>query len=414
VSFPFISAAFVKRICRHITLLLTGAVVMPAFAQAAPRRPAPASPSQQVEAADIDALLALIQPTWTASVSLQTGVGYKENILLSPQNLQNSAFSRTGIETLLWHVPKGAIDYFGFLNGEYTRYLRAARDSFGHTVSHEAQGFGGLEWRYQKPDVFSFAVDGQGYYLDQVFDVSDVVAKTSIAELKAKGAKVGPTVRWAPKSWLWVEGLGTVDRQKFQDGLNDARIGEYAGRIGWKPSGRIELSLAETERRRAFDRRHPLPADLQDDEIPWLLVIHEREYEGRLKTTWGGKRQWTTATRAGALKYADNGTGFLDYFERHVGQDVDWTSGQWTVHTEGAFSRKHYEQQTVGEGFDFSPLVKDVFSASARVERKLSDHWTMYGEFSWERCRSNDFTNNFIASYVTKEGLLGARWSWEK
>jgi hypothetical protein len=45
-----------------------------------------------------------------------------------------------------------------------------------------------------------------------------------------------------------------------------------------------------------------------------------------------------------------------------------------------------------------------------RLERKLSARWTLVANYSWERSRSNDA----IASYTVNEGLLGARWSWDK
>ena len=55
-------------------------------------------------------------------------------------------------------------------------------------------------------------------------------------------------------------------------------------------------------------------------------------------------------------------------------------------------------------------LIKDEFAAEARVERKLSDRWTIVAEDRWERSRSNDE----IANYHVNECLLGLRFSWEK
>jgi hypothetical protein len=64
----------------------------------------------------------------------------------------------------------------------------------------------------------------------------------------------------------------------------------------------------------------------------------------------------------------------------------------------------------VGFGLDPAARLRDEFSADVRVEHQWSERWTVFGQYAWERSRSNDR----FASYVVNEGLLGVRWSWEK
>jgi hypothetical protein len=54
--------------------------------------------------------------------------------------------------------------------------------------------------------------------------------------------------------------------------------------------------------------------------------------------------------------------------------------------------------------------LKDEFVADLHIERQVAKRWTVFGGYSWERCRSNDE----FASYSVNEGLLGVQWSWEK
>jgi hypothetical protein len=143
-----------------------------------------------------------------------------------------------------------------------------------------------------------------------------------------------------------------------------------------------------------------------------LLAVHERRLEGRADIVWGARRRWTTRTRGGTRRYSDNATGFLNYREPYGVQEIEWADQRWLVSVEGELRRKRYDQQTVGRGVeDTLPAVyKREVIATLRVERKLSTRWTLYTELQFDEARSNDE----IASYRTKEGLLGVRWSWEK
>ncbi len=370
-------------------------------------RPAADTAAKDLE---IEALLAA-QPRWTFSASAQASVGYNDNLLLSHANPASSAFGRMSVESLAWHVPQGSIDYFLFVNGDYTRYASPAEDHAGNKVDHEAQAFAGVEWRYRRADWFTFTLDAQGYYLDQVFDISNTDAERFVSDLKVSGLKIGPTARMALRSWLWIEAGASFDRQKFQDGVNDARLRDGVVRLGWEPNSRVLLTLEGTERRRAFDRRVQFKSNGRPDDDGRLLVVHEREVESRLKTRWGGAKQWTLTTRVGGLEYLDNGSKYLNYRQRHTAQEIEWSRGKWSVHLEGEARRKEYELQTVPLVGALQPqLIKDEFAAEARVERKLSDRWTIVAEDRWERSRSNDE----IANYHVNECLLGLRFSWEK
>lgn len=350
-------------------------------------------------------LLALLasQPAWTASATLDGGVGYKDNLLLSASHPESSTFGKAGIESLVWHVPRARIDYFAFLNAERTQYFSAS-------VHHEEQAFAGVEWRYRNGDAFTFTLDGQGYYLDQIFDVSDTEIARVVAELRVTGLKAGPTVHWAFVPWMWLEASSTVARERFQGGVNDARITAPTARLGWHPIDRLDLSVAFTDRHRDYDTHPQYTAFGTVANNGRVLAITEQEIEGRLDTTWGASRHWKTRVHGGRVRYRDNGAGFLNYWQRNIGVEIDWSAGKWSVETEGSAARKTYDLQTVGTGLLIFPVVKEEYMARARIERKLTEAWSIYAEFDWERTRSNDE----IANYKANEGLLGVRWNWDK
>lgn len=350
---------------------------------------------------ELAALLAE-QPAWSTSAALQGGFGYKDNILLSSSAQEASEFVRYGAEVFFWRLPRGHTDFSAFLTAEQTSYTS------GESVEDEAQAFAQMEWRYRLGTRGKFALAAMGYYLDEVFDVSDTEIQRLVAELKVRGVTLGPTLRWTLWRGGWIEGQAVAKREKYEDGANDSRVREGTVRLGWTAS-RVELSVAGILTRRRFDRREQYSEGGRPlDNL--RLAVDEREVEGRLHVQWDTDKRWQTTTRASALRYEDNGPGFFDYHERKVSQELEWTGGGWTLGLEGSATRHEFDVQTVGFGVTPPPRVKDEFEARVRVVRTLSPQWTVFAEYHWERSRSNDW----LASYRVNEGLLGARWSWEK
>jgi len=126
--------------------------------------------------------------------------------------------------------------------------------------------------------------------------------------------------------------------------------------------------------------------------------------------TWDAAARWKTTTQAGTLRYRDNGSGYFNYHQRKLEQTLEWTTDQWLVRLEGSARRLEFGVQTVGLGIYPPARIKEEFIAQLRVERKISSRWTAFAEYDWERSRCNDL----IAAYRVNQGLLGAKWSWEK
>ncbi|MSU23723.1 MAG: hypothetical protein EXS32_07865 [Opitutus sp.] len=353
---------------------------------------------------DIAAILAA-QPAWSSSVGLFTDIGYKDNVLLSHANAERSGLARGGVDALLLHVPRGRLDDYSFaLLAEGTRYFSS------RTVDHETIAIATAEWRYHPGAAFKFTLDAIGLYSDQILDLSNTDVQRVVAEFKVGSAILNPTFRWTIRPTWWIEAQGTGKRATYRDGANyNYHLGEGALRLGWRPGARFEASAAATERQRRFDQHEQY--SISGRELSGtILKITEREAALQLDVKWDAAARWITTTRAGTLRYTDNGSGYFNYRQRKITQSLDWTSGDWQVQAEGAAKRLDYTGRTVGLGLRPPPRVMDEFSAALKIERKLNAQWSVYAKYSWERSRSNDL----IASYRMNEGLLGAQWNWEK
>ena len=343
-------------------------------------------------------------PAWSLATSVDAGFGYKDNLLLSHAGEEGSAFARGAVNATALHLRLGErTDYSFGLNAEGTRYFS------GTSVDHDAKAFALAKWRYRVGEVFKFVFDLEGYYKDMVFDVSDTDVQRVVAQLKVVGAIAGPTVRWRFVPWAWVEARAVGKRASYQETFFNHHIGEGSVRLGWQPSARFELSAAGFERSRDYDRHTQYSVSGRALDGTHLKII-EREAELRAEVTWDQAAHWKTTTVAGPCAYHDNGSGYTNYRERRLEQDLDWNSDDWRLHVEGTAKQLHFAVQTVGLGLSPPRRVKEEFTAQLRLERKLSERWTIFGEVNWERNRCNDP----IASYNMNEGLLGARWNWEK
>jgi hypothetical protein len=209
--------------------------------------------------------------------------------------------------------------------------------------------------------------------------------------------------------WLWLEVRAVGNRRSYQETEFNHTMDDGTVRLGWRPGDRFEVSVSGAERTRRYDSH--LQYSVSGRALAGtLLKIYEREAELRADVTWDKAERWKTTTFIGRCDFRDNGSGYSNYRERRLEQDLDWTAGNWLVHIEGEAKHQLYDVQTVGLGLNPSARVKEIFSTQLRIERKLGERWALFEEFNWERVRCNDP----IASYNMNEGLLGVRWNWEK
>ena len=342
-------------------------------------------------------------PTWSLSGSVETAFGYDDNLLLSHAEEERSAFVQSRAEMLLFNLPQGRFDYSMLAEATGTRFFS------GRSVNHEAGAWINLEPGYRVSDAVKLSLPLTGYYSDRVWDVSDTDVERRIAAWKVIGGFVSPTVRWNFHRAWWIEVQPTLDRRTYDDHSQDSRMGAGEARLSWQPIRQVELRLTGARRWRSFDTR--VQYNAAGRELPdTQLKVAEREGELRIDVSWDEAKHWNTSTRATLLYYRDNGSGFFDYHEKGISQELEWKRDPWLVRLEGEAGRLDFDLQTVGFGLAPPPLVKDQYAARFRVERMVSRRWTAFGGYTWERRRSNDR----IQSYRVNEGLLGLRWSWEK
>lgn len=372
----------------------------PLIAAAAP--PAATEPDPLADLPPELAALLAGTKSWITSVTASGAFGFKDNVLLSSTAPERSTFARYGMDAFASRLPRGATDYSGIISAEQTRYLTA------DTVRDEANVLAIATWRYLPEGPWKFTLDARGGYFDVAYDVSDTVVQRTVAPQKWLSGTAGPTVRWAPVRWAWAEVQALGTRAVYRDHSNDAEEGLGSARLGWAPTERIELSVGGSRMLRRYEKRAAF--SLGGQPLAALLEIEEREAEARLEITWDRQRRWRTVTRLGGLEFADRQTGYFNFRRKSARQRVDWKTDAWRVTLDASARRADFENQTVGIGVSPPPRIKDDYEIEVTAERKLSERWAVFASYRWERSR----TNEPLSSYRVNEGLLGARWSWEK
>ena len=363
------------------------------------------TPPERHERADLNEIEAFLSalPQWSTSVAASVGYGYKDNLLLSFAAEERSPFVRGTVELFLLRVPQDRFDFSLYAEAGGSHYLQ------GKTVDDDAKAWVQLEPAYRVAPALKLALPVTGYYYDQVFDVSDTQVERLVAEMKVGGVMVAPLVRWDFLPSWWVEAQGIAQRKRYDDRANDGELGEGVVRLGWAHGRWFEVRVTGAQRWRDFDSRTQYTS--AGRELPdTLLKVAEREGELRFDITWDEAARWETTTRMSVLEYRDNGSGYFNFREQRVAQELEWTVDRWQLRVGGSAARVDFDVQTVGIGIDPPSRLRDEFVGELHLGRKLSQRWTIFGGYTWERSRSNDR----VASYTVNEGLLGMRWSWEK
>lgn len=348
------------------------------------------------------------QGPWSLSTATEAAYGYNDNVLLSHSGQARSGFARGRAELFLFNLPQGPLDCSILAEAWGTRYFSTIIVD-DQRVDQASGAWINAEPGYRITEQLKLSLPLVGYYRDEVLDVSDTEVVRRVAAWRLYGGSLAPTLRWAFHPAWSLEASASGDRRKYHDHFNDSRLGAGELRLHWKISSRVETRLTATRRWRDYDARAQYNA--RGFEIPGShLKVAEREGEIRVDVAWDEAERWRTSTRLGILDYRDNGSGFFDYRDKGIAQELEWKSERWLVRVEGAAQRLDFDVQTVGLGLAPPPLLKDHFSAELRLERTLSRRWVVFAEYAWERRRSNER----VESYRVNEGLLGLRWKWSR
>lgn len=335
---------------------------------------------------------------WAYAGSLRTALGWRDNLLLSPFAPLGRAFGRAELEAFALRE-RGAWQALAFVNGEALRYFAPPPETDG-----EQQWFGHAEVRWRPRPAWLAALKADAFWQDAVIDLSDTEAVRTIAPTRVRGAFATAAGQVPLPAGFALEPLVQVKRTDYRTFPGDYDETKTGARLAWRRGDAFGVSAAWFGHRRAYAERAQFTAGGRA--LPGTrLRFEQRHAEVRATAAWSAGGAWRAALTAGRMENRDGASGFFDYDQKRARLETEWQRGAWRVVFDGEAKRMDYRGQTVGAGTAPPPRIGDSFEITLRAERELSDRWTVFAEYGWERSRSNE--TGF--SYRANTGLAGVQ-----
>ena len=337
---------------------------------------------------------------WDKTINLRLGVGFKDNVLLSPNAAAESAFIGTGLDLMLWRLPVEGTQFYLFFTGDDTRFLS------GRDVNKEQSFIAQTQVKKEFGQHWKTALALQYLYQDQVFDASTI--ETIFRTVKAQGHSLSlrPSIRRDLPKDYWLELEFIANRQFFKEPLDDYWQNGPKLTLGRDYGFGSEASLSYEARNRAYDTRE------QTDSvgIPVTgssLEFWEHEVELVLRHNWDSKRRWRTTTKLGFELNQDNGSHFYDYFRYQLSQQLRYRTDTWEVKGQAKVYRYDYAHQTVS-AIDPTKRNKTLLVLNLRGEKKLTHSLKLFAELEHER----SIANLSFDQYRVNTAIAGVDWEF--
>lgn len=328
---------------------------------------------------------------WEQTATLRSSIGWHDNALLSSFTPIGRGFGRAEVDVFLLKQ-RGDWRFISFVNGDVLRYFSPPPETAG-----EQLWFLHGETRWQHWPAWRMTLKADGFLQDAVVDLSENERVRTIAPTRAQGAFVTASIRVTLPAGFTLEPLMQVKRVDYRDfpgGYDETKAG---ARLEWTRSETLILSAAWFEHRRGYAERQDYTAGGRALKGSRL---HFRQHAGELRaaTAWAGGGLWTSAVTISRLENRDQTSGFFDYDQTRARLELTWQRAAWKTIFDGGAKRVDYLVQTIGAGTTPAARMADNFEVSLRVERELSPAWTLFGEYRWERNRSNETEFNYRAN----------------
>lgn len=337
---------------------------------------------------------------WDATGNLRTGVGYKDNLLLSDISPEESGFFRTEAEVMLLRLPLDGHEFFFLGYGEDIRYFS------GDEVDSEQVAFGLARYLRQLGQNWKVGTSLQYMFQDQVFDASLTETNRSSVQARGHSFRVTPAARLDMKGRTWVELEAIAGRQLFAEPLDDY----------WEPGARLtggkqyghksEVSLSYEITRRRYDVRVPYTASGIPEEGGGDLSYLQQEAALRLRHNWDKAKRWQTTSKLSYYHSADNGSGYFDYHRYQVSQQARRQEEKWQVTGQARLSYYDYPVQTVSPD-DGSLRYRLSLVMELRGEVKLTKHFKVFGQYenesNWANTSYDQYNVNVVCGGIDFE-----------
>lgn len=348
-----------------------------------------------LEIDDIDDLLDPI-PLWDVDTTLNTGVGHRDNVMLSAFEPEEGTFFLAGFETMVLRVPKEGPQLTFFLDAEHLEFFSDSdlpNDTF-------LSGYSRLT--VPVPQDFTVSFGLLGFYLDQMIDVATSDTPVEPIQVRGHGITVDSKVR---KDWVtdfFAESSVSASRQEYRDPLHD--YWEYGPQLstGWSPAD-SEISFSIEFLERAYDDRRAFSAEgdpIAESDVRFRILRPQMD----LRHAWG--EGWHSHSQLRLEFNRDDDSDYFAYDRVRVTQQLGYRVENWEIQGRVRYSFFDYAVQQVPGTEETRRRHSWGFGLEAR--RQLTDSLDLFGRYDREEVHSNEPETDYDVNTWT----VGLGWKF--
>lgn len=337
---------------------------------------------------------------WDRQILVRTGLGYKDNVLLSPFRPVGSGFFKSGLEATLLRLPTEGLHFVASVEGEDIRYFRSG------TLDAEQSLLAMTQLKKDWGAGWQAGLTVEYAYVDQVQDIS--VSENVAARAKVQGhiISVHPALRrdWGTNWWTQMELSAT--RRLLAVPIDDDWNAGPKLTLGHSVSERSELRMSGGLLNWRYDTRVDTDATGAG-----IAGTHRERWIYKTDLTWqhywDEARRWRSTTALAFDYNMENGAGYFDYRKYEVTEQLRYLARGWEARTRVELG--YYEFPV--RGISSSPSAKfhrTNLTVNLRAEKRVAKFLKIYGEFEHERSISNEAFEEYTVNTV----LGGLEWEF--
>lgn len=318
---------------------------------------------------------------WQTSVEGRLGVGYRDNVLLSGFHPQESGFEQTALDLMVFRLPYDGTEFHGLFSLEDRRYFSVPDAEKEQTVLISTMLRRGLGSRW------TAAMNGQYFYMDQVFDASITEYDVGVVTARGHHFSVRPVVEYDVGRQFRMAAEIPVGRQFLSQPLDSYWEGGVGFSVRRELGRRSQVQVGYRAQRRDYDTRAEASTDgtlIPDSGLAYRIQRVECDW----RQEWDPARAWATRTRVGWEVTQDDGSGYFDYDRAYAVQQIEWKPRGWSCRLEGGVNHYEYRLQQASDT-DSSRRAKDLVTLGVRATRRFGSRVQVFVAYEREESMSN-------------------------
>jgi len=340
---------------------------------------------------------------WNEQITLSSGLGYNNNVLLSAFNPQGSPFFINGLDLMVVRLPLDGWKVVGSITGDDIRYW--------HNVGADREDtfIASLRVERELPDGWQAGLEARGLYEDEVLDISTGQGTPATALVEGYGITGTPSLRKDLMAGLWLKLEVPVTRWYFKAPLDDYWEFGPVVTAGYDFGKRADVAVSYGATYQPHDQWGTL--DVYGRQLPQLLLleIFQHQVEIAWHQYWDAQRRWRSSTRLIFDYREDNGGGYFNNYQYQAVQDLRWQTSNWEIKGSAQLVYEDYPIQTIAY-HNSETLHRNLLDLSLEAEHRLFKSLKGFGKVEYQRAISNEVLNAGDYKATTVSG--GIRWEF--